>query len=498
VVAKSYIDVDRDQQFLLPPDMREWLAPGHLVWLIADVVAALDTSTFHGTRRRRSTKNSNAGRRGYDPDMMLVLMLYAYCVGERSSRAIERRCHTDVAFRIACAQRAPDHTVIARFRQEHESHFTSLFSQVLLLCAAAGMVKVGTIAIDGTKIEANASIDANKTEARLRAMAQEIVDEAAAVDEHEDRDDPGDSMPPRLASPSTRAAALAEALESIDLERRERPSKEMRQTMRRVERAEAKEQRLTEEATARYDAQQQKLAQGKKLGARRAAPPDSNAKVLAARENLVKARAALALRRENESVKKRNLTDPQSRLMKTRFGFRQAYNAQLAVSEDHLILGAYITDRTVDVGEYIPTVAEVHAILKILAAAGHHREVGTVLADAGYFSTENLTAPGPNRLIAPGKAKDVAASKKTTVTNAERYDRTAIEEMQERIGTDEGTAHYRKRAGIIEPINAHLKDRRGLRRFARRGLTAAQSELTLAATATNLLRYVKITNLATI
>lgn len=497
-VAKSYIHVDRDQQFLLPPDMREWLPPDHLVWLIADVIEALDTSAFHSRRKRRSTVDSNAGRRGYDPDMMLVLLFYAYCVGERSSRMIERRCHTDVAFRVACAQQAPDHTVIARFRKDQQDHFTTLFTQVLQLCAAAGMVKVGTIAVDGTKIEANASIDANKTEATLGEMAQKIVEEAAAVDAQEDCDDQGDSMPPRFRSASTRGAAIKEALESIDNERRERPSKEMRMTMRRFDRAEAKEQRLTKESTAIYNAQQQTLAQGRRFMGRRAAHPDSNASVLAARENLIKARAALAHRRATESVKKRNLTDPQSRLMKTRFGFRQAYNAQLAVSEDHLILAAYITDRTVDFGEYIPTVAEVLAMLKILAEAGHHRDIGTVLADAGYFSTENLTAPGPTRLIAPGKAKDVAASKKTTVTQPERYDRTAIEEMQERIGTDEGTAHYKQRAGIIEPINAHIKDRRGLRRFARRGLKAAQSELMLAATTTNLLHYVRVNNLASI
>ncbi|ORM30653.1 hypothetical protein BFL43_05975 [Williamsia sp. 1135] len=125
-MAKSYIHADRDQQFLLPPDMREWLPPGHLVWLIADIVQALDTSAFHGRRKRRATADSNAGRRGYDPDMMLVLLFYAYCVGERSSRMIERRCHTDVAFRVACAQHAPDHTVIARFRKDQETHFTSL------------------------------------------------------------------------------------------------------------------------------------------------------------------------------------------------------------------------------------------------------------------------------------------------------------------------------------------------------------------------------------
>ncbi|ORM25201.1 transposase [Williamsia sp. 1135] len=360
------------------------------------------------------------------------------------------------------------------------------------------MVKVGTIAVDGTKIEANASIDANKTEARLREMASEIVAEAAAVDDQEDLDDPGDQTPPRLQSRATRQAAIAEALASIEKDRRERPSSAAKMTIRRVERAEAKERRLTEESTAIYTAQQQVLAQGRRPAGRRAVHPDRNVNVLKARQNLINARAALERRNASKPVRKRNLTDPQSRLMKTRFGFRQAYNAQLAVSEDHLILAAYVTDRGIDIGEYIPTVAAVEQTLSELAAAGHDRVIGTVLADAGYFSRENLAAAGPNRLIAPGKAKDVATSKKTAVTQPGKYDRTAIEEMQERIGTDEGTAHYRQRAGIIEPVNAHLKDRRTLRRFARRGLAAAQSELILAAAATNFLRYVKVNNLATI
>jgi transposase len=156
-VAKSYRPVQRDQPFLLPPDMRDWLPADHVVWFVLETVDALDTSAFHARRRLGGT-----GTAGYDPDMLLALLIYAYCQGVRSSRQIERRCLTDVAFRVVCAQDVPDHATIARFRAEHEQAFAALFSQVLQVAATAGLVRLGTVAIDGTKIPANASIDANR------------------------------------------------------------------------------------------------------------------------------------------------------------------------------------------------------------------------------------------------------------------------------------------------------------------------------------------------
>jgi transposase len=187
VVANSYRPVDRGQAFLLPPDMADWLPEDHLAWFLIEVVDEMDTSVFHS---RQAKAKVSQGRAGFDPDMLVTLLLYAYAHEVRSSRQIERLCTDNVAFRVICAQDVPDHSTIARFRAEHEEAFTHLFTQVLIVCAKAGLGRVGTIAVDGTKIAANASIDVNRTEDRLRAAleaeAERIVAGAAAADAAED------------------------------------------------------------------------------------------------------------------------------------------------------------------------------------------------------------------------------------------------------------------------------------------------------------------------
>src|SRR5438067_852000 len=180
-VAKSYRVVQRDQPFLLPPDMRDWLPADHVVWFLLETVEALDTSAFHARRRL-----GGAGTAGYDPDMLLALLVYAYCQGVRSSRQIERRCLTDVAFRVLCAQVAPDHATIVRFRAEHEAAFAAMFTQVLQVTAAAGLVRLGTVAIDGTKIPANASIDANRSQEWLEDQVRLLMADARRLDAAED------------------------------------------------------------------------------------------------------------------------------------------------------------------------------------------------------------------------------------------------------------------------------------------------------------------------
>lgn len=189
LVAKGYRPVRRDQEFLLPPRMTDWLGDGHLVWFVLDVVAELDTSRLHARAARRrdgQPARSRAGRAGYDPDMLLALLVYGYACGERSSRRIERLCLTDVAFRVICAGDTPDHTVLARFRQAHAESFAELFVQVLRLCRAAGLVNLATVAIDGTKIAANASRAANRgaqwLAAEVARMDREAGEQASAAD----------------------------------------------------------------------------------------------------------------------------------------------------------------------------------------------------------------------------------------------------------------------------------------------------------------------------
>src|ERR1700722_605633 len=195
-MAKGYRPVDRDQPFLLPPDMREWLRAGHAVWLVIEAVRVMDTAAFHARRR-----TGGAGAAGFDPDMLLTLLVWAYANGVTSSRRIERLCRQDLAFMVICAGRAPDHVTVARFRQQFAETAAPLFAQVLLLCARLGMGRVGTVAIDGTKIAASASKDANRTEDGLRKLAAEMAARHADADRREDAlfgqgrrgdDDPGD------------------------------------------------------------------------------------------------------------------------------------------------------------------------------------------------------------------------------------------------------------------------------------------------------------------
>ena len=185
------------------------------MWFVLDVVDQLDTSRFHARNR-----TGGVGRQGFDPDMLLALLLYAYAVGERSSRRIERLCLDHVAFRVVCGQDAPDHTTIARFRAQHQDAFADVFAQVLRLCAAAGMVKVGIVSIDGTKIAANASRGANRSGAAVRheaqRIAQEIVAEAARVDAAEDARGDDDDLPPGFADRGGRAANIKKALAELD------------------------------------------------------------------------------------------------------------------------------------------------------------------------------------------------------------------------------------------------------------------------------------------
>src|ERR687897_428574 len=200
-MPQNFLACDREQELLLPPSLREWLPEDHLAWFVIDAVAAIDLAAFYASYRA-----DGHGRAAHDPAMMVALLLYAYAIGERSSRRIERRCVEDVATRVICANRAPDHTTIARFRQRHERALAELFGEVLALCADAGLVRVGVIAVDGTKVAANAAPQATRD---YEQIAREILAEADAVDAEEDAafgDARGDELPPELSTAQGRRA----------------------------------------------------------------------------------------------------------------------------------------------------------------------------------------------------------------------------------------------------------------------------------------------------
>lgn len=520
-MARSYRPVIRDQEFLLPPNMADWLPEDHLVWFVLDVVDQLDTAPFHARRR-----TGGAGRQGFDPDMLLGLLLYAYAVGERSSRRIEKLCVDHVAFRVLCGSDAPDHTTIARFRAEHQAAFGEVFAQVLRLCADAGMVKVGVVAIDGTKIAANASRGANRSRKALREevrrIAQQIIDEAAVTDIAEDRaaaargGGSDDDLPPGFATHSGRAANLKKALAELDREDAEHAEVDAADQARLEEflkRAEAGEclpgappagvdlVRLQQARVARFErllaevtglrgteASRKRRDLKKSLGRARTALAKAQDKAAAGN---VDRRAATARERDRRHQRAGgrggpavNVTDPDSRLMThgSGGGSVQAYNAQLAVTDDHLILGVHLSQDANDTHCYQPTLAAA-----AIQATGLGKTIELVLADAGYFTHDNLTTPGPERLIAPGKNRDVHAQVDPDAP-APPADADPLAKMRHRLQDPANADQYKRRSATVEPVIGHLKDRIGLRRFAQRGLTAVTAELNLAAAAVNLTR----------
>lgn len=502
--------------------MADWLADDHLVWFILDSIEQLDTSAFHQHRR-----TGGVGRAGYDPDMLLALLIYAYASGQRSSRRIERLCADHVAYRVLCAQDPPDHTTIARFRAAHDDALIEVFAQVLRMCSRAGMVRVESIAIDGTKIAANASMSANRSQKWVREQARRIaetaVGEAAAADAAEDAAEAAAGGPPAAPAPELktragRAAAIKKAMAEIaeqdarddeadaaDVDRQEK-------YLQRVEAGEVvagsppagvDEVRLWRARLAR---QQQRLAP--LIGVRGTREAQQRGDI---RKLIRKAEARLAdaqRRQATELVDRRgsaarqrayfqarrgpkggpvvNLTDPHARLMVqgSGSGSVQGYNSQIVCSDDHLIIGVHVSQDANDLHCWTPA----------LAAAITHTDaldktIGLVLADNGYFTEDNLTSPGPARLIAPGSGKDVHHDAKHHPTQGPPPPNLSPADAMRHTLKDPAQARrYKRRSATVEPVIGHLKDRIGLRRYARRGLAAVTAELHLAATALNLTR----------
>jgi transposase len=537
-VARSYRPVLRDQGFLLPPDMREWLPTDHLVWFLLEIVQQLDRSVLHARHA-----NAGAGRAAYDPDMLLALLIYAYCQGVRSSRQIQQRCATDVAFRVLCAQDPPDHTTIARFRADHQDAFAALFTQVLQVAATAGLARFGTVAIDGTKIPANASREANRNQDWLAREVDTMLAAAARVDATEDadcargtaEDGGGQRVPSGLDDRSDRAARIRAALAEVQAQAQARQRAEQEReasTARRLQRAQAGESvvgriprgphRLAEAQAhlAREIARQQAkldrraalIAAGRRPMGRPPVPIEQHPYVVRARKAVDAALAEQAAVRTPAlsdpapastqtpdtgtktatSAGARavaNISDPQSRLMPTRQGFVQGYNTQLAVTSDQIIVAMQVSQSPNDMAAFVPMMqAAQDAAQRLHQLTGDPRHViGTVLADAGYASDANLAVPGPDRLIALGKARDQAKAARTEPTiGAAPTHATPRQVMHHRLRTDEGARLYKRRGATVEPGIGNLK--KIIDRFSRRGLNAATSELHLAATAFNLLK----------
>jgi transposase len=521
-MAKGYRPVDRDQVFLLPPDMREWLPEGHPVRLVIEVVAEhLDTSAFHAHRR-----TGGAGAAGYDPDMLLTVLVWAYANGVASSRRMEELCATDVAFRVICAGNLPDHCTIARFRKACGEAVAGFFTEVLILCARLGMGRLGTVALDGTKIAASASKAANRGEKRLRELAEQAVAAHAAQDAAEDElfgaGRRGDELPPEAWSPRGRAGRIREALAQLEAERKAAEAEQQAKVAEFRARREAglrtgpppagAEVALAQENLARViaerEAQLAELEERYAAGQPRRARPagvDDYCRVREAAAKVEKARARAAAAEHKAAAKAgpgpvRNVTDPDSRLMPTRNGFIQGYNAQNVVSEDGLIIATRLTDDTTDMAWFAPMTAQAEQAAALIeanrpagrddGAAPGSGGIRLVLADAGYCSEDNLTCPGPDRLIATGKRRDLEDAARDAGGGDQDQDngRTAVQDMRERLRTEDGITSYRQRGHIAETPHGHIKHNMGFRQLSMRGKDKAAAEWTFACAIANLLK----------
>jgi transposase len=525
-MAKSYRPVLRDQPMLLPVDMRDWLPEDHLVWFVLDAVEELDLKAVEQHRRV-----GGAGASGYDPRMLLALLIYAYCHGVQSSRQIERMCVTDVAFRVLCAQDVPDHATIARFRASTQDAFRDLFVQVLMIAAHAGLGSFGTLAIDGTKIRANASIDANRGKDWFDQQAQALLDDAARIDQLEDVRADADGMrqhcdrvPDELADRTHRRDRIRQAAQELDAQtqRRTRVDEEReRAAFARRCRSESGQpvvgripegpHRLAEARAhlareiaiheAKLNRYASLIAAGKKPMGRPPLPMEQCGRVSRARKVVANAEAAAeraATLAEDAKPGKTlpaivaNTTDPQSRIMPTRRGFLQGYNAQFAVTGDQLIVAVQVGQSTNDQACFVPMMrAAQSAAEQMHAVSGSSNHViGTVLADAGYSSDANLTAEGPDRLIALGKARDQArTASEQPAHGPPPPDASPRQANAHRLRTTKGRELYKRRGATVEPGIGNFK--KILDRFSRRGLDSADSELHLAAISFNLLKVHK-------
>jgi transposase len=441
----NFIECNRNQMYLMPPSLKEWLPESHLAWFVMDAVEQMDLSIFYEKYRA-----DGWGHCAYEPAMMLSLLLYAYSMGEQSSRQIERLCETDIAFRVITTNQKPDHTTLSRFRQENEKKLEELFVSVLKLCAEAGLVKVGVVALDGTKVKANAALSANRTDEHIKKEVKKILSEASAKDKEEDqrygKDKRGDELPDELKDRRDRLVRLKECQERLERESKEKADEQQAKIDRRE----------VEEA----------ISGCKKRGRKPLAP-----------DELV------------NKEKKANVTDPASRIMKTAKGYVQGYNGQAVVTEEQIIVAADVTQEENDVKQLEPMLKKAQANIN---KVGVEEEMGTGLMDAGYWSENNVKGREEVDEILIATKKDwkqrQAIREQPTPRGRIPSGLSLAGRMERKLLTKRGRTLYRKRSAMIEGVFGQIKEVRGCNRFMRRGIEATRSEWNLICATHNLLK----------
>jgi transposase len=437
-MAKTYRPYCPDQMFLLPPSLRDWLPENHLVYFVSDVVDQLDLSNIESIYEK-----DDRGQPPYHPRMMTKILVYAYCVGVFSSRKIQKRLFEDVAFRVLAAGNQPDFRTISDFRKLHLEALQGLFEQVLKLALTAGAIKIGRVALDGSKIKANASkhkamsYKRMKEEARnLRAEVRQLLNQAKAADEEEDarygKDKSGDELPEELSRRETRLQRIREAKRV--LEQRAREEAEQANKSKESEPKAAEEEKATPEDKAQY-----------------------------------------------------NFTDPESRIMKGADGFVQAYNAQVVVEEGcQLIVAQAVTQEANDKKQVLPMVEAIEAQAE--------QTPEQLLADSGYCSDENLKSLENTSIdvyIATGRQKH-GEKRGPCKRGPLPQGATRVDKMTRKLQKKAGAAVYAARKAIVEPVFGQIKQARGFRQFLLRGINKVRGEWALVCATHNILKMYRL------
>ena len=481
--AKSYRSWSPEQSFLIPPSPLDWLPEGHLAYFVLDLVDELDLSEIESKIQEKDGR----GTRPYSPLMMGALLIYGYCVGVRSSRKIERATYEDVAFRVLAGGQHPDHTRISEFRRVHLEALKGLFKQVLILCQKAGLVKLGRVAIDGTKVQANASKHKAMSYERMGEMEARLEKEIAALLEQAEREDSEEDarfgvgqreqdLPAELRRRSDRLERIREAKDELEAEARLSRAATLRDQARR---AEEKAQTTDDERVRKAS-----LTRARRLLEQAQQLDGGDGEDVAAGCGELPGHRVRALPDGTPHPKsQRNFTDPESRIMESGGNFLQGYNCQAAVDgHAQIILGEELTNQCPDNGNLDPMIEQVMANCdaapeKVTADAGYWRpdipEVCSQLGADVYVATERRKHWQSDELLAPEPSSETA---------------DARELMRRKLRTAEGRKIYAERKAIVEPVFGQIKEARGFRRFLLRGLHKARAEWSLLCTTHNLLK----------
>jgi transposase len=497
VKPKSFRPWNPEQTLLLPPSPVEWLPENHLVFFLLDLAAELDLEVIHAVYRQKDPR----GEKAYDPRMMVVLLLYAYCVGLPSSRRIEKACWEDAAFRVLTGNQQPDHSRISDFRRRHLDALAGLFVQVLRLCQKAGLVSLAQVALDGTKIRANASRHKAmshermlKSERQLEGEMRALLRKAEIIDAQEDgqygKGKRGDELPPELQRRASRLEWIRKAKAELEAEAAAGKARQ------REEQAEVAEQEATE-AEASGDEQRSKRAARRARASRKRADDAQKLAIETAQAAGLDSPAltskpdplAMPSRQlptdaagRPRAKAQRNFTDPSSHILKGSGGWMQGYNAQAAVDGDHQVIVAIgVSNQPSDAVHLLPMLE------RIQASTGRVPEA--LIADAGYCSTANLEACEQRGLAAYiSTSRQQHGQRPRPSRGPAPRGLDARGRMERKLRSVAGQAIYALRKTIVEPVFGQIKGSRGLNGFRLRGLEKVNGEWALMATTHNLLK----------